>query len=842
MPGTGLADFFNPLRLYGEAGLRAVDIFFDVILPELASSLDEPNALVSREQMDAVRQRGDRFFTDPEAEFIRRQLREVPGSQPTHPFPGGGELPDVTWAFNQATGARPGATELANESEPDWRRQDGATTYILDPLSGRPIFPINANLPSLNRQPGIIFVPIGLFPILGTIRLYGGQQIVGVSAGPDGSRLVKYGDGACIQTHTPANVLDEPHLTTDDAMARATQRDARVRIGGLVTSLRERMDQMYRVESVAPVRPEDDPSPEDEPAPWWEPNEVKRRLILERSLLTGETRGWASVRIAGLAIDQMDWNHADPRFALNARPPFIDELSDLTRARGETVNTGGLRTEAIVYSSMGIELLSAGLSVVEDCAISGFRKGMGIRSRARTYSGGAQIAYYNQIRHCQVSDCFVGISLDATMSFGFVVTDQQSNEETTEGGVGEHGTRTAAGLRGAQAGANSTAIFDCTISSSLPAAQVRAGVELWSGTTWLYFCRILMAEGDCILDAGSSCAYYRCELQGPRHILTATNTIMEQANQAQGTSQLQLVRFQHARRSAFLEYFFYCRFLDSAGMDVQPVLQVMEFPERPANAQPEIRARFVERVGASQANVMPTLSSELPGPTFSPQSGWTSENLLKNAAFDGTAPPAAEARPALVRWPEAEAAGDPERWQWHIFQPAPVVQAVVAEVRNLDEPAYVGPVLELRLDIEAMMNGAPTHELVVGDRDQRLRLFQELVPHIEQRSAGPVLQEAWRRRNRIRGTRLIGAARVWANYPGAVAVDFGTGMSGSGNVAKSFNWKPNDWLRVTTWRNVLDFDYAPLVPELRGNSIHNLSDFRTQGPMAVREARAMGER
>lgn len=105
MPGTGLADFFNPLRLYGEAGLRAVDIFFDVILPELASSLDEPNALVSREQMDAVRQRGDRFFTDPEAFFIRPAVGRR--EQPTHPFPGGGSLPDITWAFNQATGARP---------------------------------------------------------------------------------------------------------------------------------------------------------------------------------------------------------------------------------------------------------------------------------------------------------------------------------------------------------------------------------------------------------------------------------------------------------------------------------------------------------------------------------------------------------------------------------------------------------------------------------------------------------------------------------------------------------------------------------------------------------------
>jgi hypothetical protein len=337
MPGMQISSYRNPLRalIGASSGIPVIDILMDVIAPEMIADGRLP-PIVSQSDYDLVVDQVQGLMEpDREAFFIRLAVGR--GEQPTHPFPGGGSLPDVTWAFNQATGGRPEEEELDNESDPAGRvvlNADGTTrpagpgegaSFVLDPLSGRPIFPINANLPSLNRQPGIIFVPIGLFPILGTIRLYGGQQIVGVSAGPDGSRLVKYGDGACIQTHTPANVLDEPHLATDDAMARATQRDARVRIGGLVTSLRERMDQMYRVESVAPVRPEDDPSPEAEAAPWWEPNEVKRRLILERSLLTGETRGWASVRIAGLAIDQMDWHHADPRFALNARPPFIDE-------------------------------------------------------------------------------------------------------------------------------------------------------------------------------------------------------------------------------------------------------------------------------------------------------------------------------------------------------------------------------------------------------------------------------------------------------------------------------------------------------------------------------------
>lgn len=105
MPGVKLSNFVNPLRfqLPNQPGIRVVDLLIDIILPELASSRPRAGTQPPLTDTEILSVPPD-VFADDEARFIRSRVRE--GLQQTWPFPDGGALPDVTWAFNQATGAR----------------------------------------------------------------------------------------------------------------------------------------------------------------------------------------------------------------------------------------------------------------------------------------------------------------------------------------------------------------------------------------------------------------------------------------------------------------------------------------------------------------------------------------------------------------------------------------------------------------------------------------------------------------------------------------------------------------------------------------------------------------
>lgn len=204
MANTFPNEFANALR--DDAGLRIVDVLRDIILPEFASAdvANRDDPLLRLEPMRTGVPLN--ALLDIEAERIRGLAND--GETPTLPQPAGGDLPDVTWAFNQATGARPSRWEVASRSDvfvadgtplaqvqdPDGRRQ----LYTLDPLTGERIYSRHEELPSLNRLPGIIVVPVGLFPILGTIRLFNGQMLMGVAPIETGSALIKIGDGPCI--------------------------------------------------------------------------------------------------------------------------------------------------------------------------------------------------------------------------------------------------------------------------------------------------------------------------------------------------------------------------------------------------------------------------------------------------------------------------------------------------------------------------------------------------------------------------------------------------------------------------------------------------------------------
>ena len=361
MPGVPTSEFSNPLRMPRSKGIRVIDVLRDIVLPELASSILAANGLVRQEYLDGVAPLGERFFTDREADFVRNQTAR--GLLPRTPFPYGGELFDVTWAFLQATGARPeqreidtalakGGGAVFDDATGTFRppRDDEMSTHVIDPLTGQPVFPINARLPSLNRQPGIILVPAGLFPICGTIILFGGQQLVGVSAhGEGGSVLRKYGDGTCIRTQAPTMLSDDRHIRGDALRPTAAEEEDNLildpgapeeewnRIIGLFDAFGT--DEAGKYRDALRVTLPDEPAqaiPRDGSA-WFEATPAVRRETMLRTLLASEFSGFASVRLRRLHIEQRNWG------PLVARPPVEDELADPLRPVGYSHRVGGPR-------------------------------------------------------------------------------------------------------------------------------------------------------------------------------------------------------------------------------------------------------------------------------------------------------------------------------------------------------------------------------------------------------------------------------------------------------------------------------------------------------------------
>ena len=103
MPGIVPAAFVNRLRALGfsppDRGIHVIDVYIDIIAPEMAARGDLPPGILPGYPAVPAE------LVDPEAEYIRSLDRDI--ETPRTPQPGGGHLLDVTWAFNQATGARP---------------------------------------------------------------------------------------------------------------------------------------------------------------------------------------------------------------------------------------------------------------------------------------------------------------------------------------------------------------------------------------------------------------------------------------------------------------------------------------------------------------------------------------------------------------------------------------------------------------------------------------------------------------------------------------------------------------------------------------------------------------
>lgn len=332
MPGIVASEFENPLRLQ-DGRVRVIDLFLDIILPELVSRQRMPTPIVRDEHLDLILEDA---FSDAEARYVTEWARRE--LLPSLALPTGGELPDVTWAFNQATGARPEQWEV-DETPPNQRDIDpvSGASLPVDPLTGQLVFPINPRLPSLNRHPGIIFVPTGWFPIVGTITLFGGQQIVGVAADEGGTVLVKYGDGACIRTQAPMDLASDRHITAARAEARLPSTD---RLTALRPSLAARWAQMLQLSTAPPEW-----LPPGNLAGGLDPSTVRLEEA-QQSLMTAEFRGFSVVRLSSLLIRQRDcWGPSSgSRPAATTASPCWPPARRWTRCHRRQPRWGGRRT------------------------------------------------------------------------------------------------------------------------------------------------------------------------------------------------------------------------------------------------------------------------------------------------------------------------------------------------------------------------------------------------------------------------------------------------------------------------------------------------------------------
>lgn len=873
MPGELLSSFRNPLRFGQPPGIRVIDVLLDIILPEwgsIANRVDRP-PIFSEEQFNAVRA-GQ--FTDPEAEFVRNQTtRDL---LPRTPFPYGGELFDVTWAFLQATGARPEQREIEaalakgggavfDNATGTFRppRADEESTHVIDPLTGQPVFPINALLPSLNRQPGIILVPAGLFPICGTIILFGGQQLVGVSAhGEGGSVLRKYGDGTCIRTQAPTMLSDDRHIRGDALRPTAAEEEDNLildpgapeeewnRIIGLFDAFGT--DEAGKYRDALRVTLPDEPAqaiPRDGSA-WFEATPAVRRETMLRTLLASEFSGFASVRLRRLHIEQRNWG------PLVARPPVEDELADPLRPVGYSHRVGGPRPMPLLHSSVGIDLVGCGLSIVEDVGIHGFRLGVGIRSVPRAIPAGSQFAYVNQVRHCFITDCHVGFLMGRRLGFGFL---EDSGLE------GENASRRGEQLVGSDAGPNSTVLFDCHVTASevfnFPGQPwPRSGIELW-GTCSVMFCSVNMPVPKpnqpglgCIVNLSQQTTIYRCRLVGgPRHILCGPVVRFEpyfhdpeDDPKTEGIdififdpTRLNLMRTSERVQGA--QYLFYNRFFERSGAITAPRIEVVEFsanlgrfstlrayqrPPTPA-AVAAIPMRLVDVSDERWERFAPQASLEVASEVRSLQTGWTSTNLLANVGF---------ARPAA----QQDNVPAP-RWVWERADPPPTLPPrLVARHVDLAEPKFTGRAIEVSFrpfaSSEIHLYFFRLRQVLVAQPGSRPPDGDAaLVPWKK------AVQEAWGARARFRGKRLVGGCWAHASVVDSVRVGFmeGDRIASQGRTI----WRTGDWVFLSAVHPVRDLDqydwsgYADSweqgwFPYL-GLSFFVQADFRAGPPLSV---------
>lgn len=762
MPGTIPAEFMNPLRAFGQGmpptGIRIIDVYLDIIAVDMAARRVPPPGI----SPDHPQVSPD--WADPEAAFIRGRAdrNEIPRT----PQPTGGELLDVTWAFNQATGARPEQWEI-DETPANQRGVEGGRSLPLDPLTDQLVFPINARLPSLNRQPGIIFVPVGWFPILGTIHLFGGQQIIGVAATPHGSVLVKYGDGACIYTQNPNNFADDRHMTANQSILRLNRagdpnQDPEVL---RVRAIMARLDQGY--DQALNTNVWDPGTPVEQRQPPWLADDAKRRETLRKVIMAPEFKGYSNVRIRSILIRQENWRSpAGNGVELQARAPVDDDLGNPFQPAAFSQHVGGLRPTAVFCTSVGIDLVSCGHTIVEDVVVTDFRMGIGIRCRPRAIPGGSQFAYLNQVRHCRVENCFVGIFLQQILASDY---------------GGENATRLAQALGFDSGGPNSSVIFRCHVRAEHQEGSPvpRAGVELGGRTCHLTFSTLEMPDNAlaCVISQYGANAIYRNRLAGGRFHMLCPPQPRWMAYTGDGEPFLHFRRLmgrnENAEQSMFL---YYNRFVGPGNTPASPRMFTIEFPtsyrqfaEEPFGGAYSREAvlgfprRLVDLWDQGQTGTGSKVSLDGTSEARSPQTEWTSTNLLNNSSF---------------------AADGMEVWRWRgINLNLPTV--------DVDALEFTGRAMEVRWD-------GPRANIPASAARVPIRLSQVLLPPRQDPQLGQYAL--------FHGNRLV--AGCWVHVDVVELVRVGFQLGGFAPISPGpANWRANKWLFVTAYIDVPGFDY-----------------------------------
>ena len=778
MPGVVPAKFLNPLRALGfgppAPGVRIIDVYLDIIAPEMAAGGISPPGIFPGHP------RVEEAWVDPEADYVRRRADNRVNNQPvplvpSTPQPGGGHLLDVTWAFNQATGARPEQWEVDDILGDGLRpppRMEGGASYPVDPLTDEVVFPINTNLPSLNRLPGIIFVPAGWFPILGTIRLFGGQQIIGVAATSEGSVLVKYGDGACIRVQSPTNYADDRHLTVE----RALRYHHDVVGVGELTELLARFEADYSAAlAAAPEVP-----------PPWLADDSKRRETLRKTLAAGRFGGFSQVHIASVLLRQENWSSPDGRVRLQAAQPVDDDLGNPFLPTAYSQHVGGLRPHAVFCTSAGIDLVGCANSMVEDVVVTGFSRGIGIRLQPRGVPGGANVAYYNQIRHCQVEGCYVGIFFQQLLAFGF---GSENNPET------------AANFAFQAGGANSSTIFHCQVRALLTPGEPipRAAIELGSRTSHLVLCTVEAPPETiaCVISQYSGQVIHHNRFSGGRFHLLLPPSVDWRAFTEDETKRL------HFRRqlgdvdvNPGTTFIHYNRFVAPDGQSTPARMYTIEFPIELRNfarhtfaetpSQRVLHAlpyRLLELSDRAQTSAAAKVSLDGNGLARGLQTEWTSTNLLSNSSFAA------------------------DRQGWEQLPPA----GVQAELVMLEEPMFTGRAMRVR-------SAGPTGVY---------RFWQPLTPPYPRadRPPPPGLMGDYAR---LRGTRLVGACWVRADQLDVVSIGFLQGAAVTPFVQARANWRQGEWLLLTAYLDVPEIDYPYLLHNDQGPSVPTLLNISFQ--------------
>lgn len=834
MPGALFSNFENPLRTrVGQApSLRVIDVFLDIIALDMIRARLPPPGVT---QSDVAAIPPPFLAPPPDAEAVTARNLSNQDFMP----PSLNGLTDVTWAFLQATGARPepweveeaiaaGQGGIFDPALGTWRPIEGEeqATAILDPITAQPVFPINPNLPSLNRRPGIIFVPVGLFPICGTIILFNGQQIVGVADTPEGSVLVKYGDGACIRTQNATNLADDRHMTWSRALnTRLDRSRERPRLDALFLRFQEKFNNTENLDA----RPSNwlrRPGDNDEQAL------ARRREAMGKQLIAGEFPGSPTVRLSRLYVEQRDWY--PPAGAPAGAMPWVaqawvdDELSDPLIPAGFTQNTD-FRDQAVNHSSVGLDLIGANLSIIEQVTVANFWRGVGARFRPRVFVRGAQAGYLNQVRHCRALNCQLGFLLQPVLGPAF----ESRNEDQ---GVPPH---TAERLSAGSTGNNSTVFFHCQVRYDVAqrpagAPWPRAGMELRGPTLSAIFCDIQQPEppaepevegvdpralerNACIINMSPSSTLYRNRLQGgSHHILFPPSQQFLPPDPARDPApdSFHLKRPSTAGegRAAFSFYNLFFSFANTA----PPGVRFVEFATRAPRlnradlartqldpAQPDARPappRFVDAWDHGQIAFGPIMDLDIASGQQSGQTPWTSTNLLHNVRF---MPGEEEDVAVPERWRQV-----PRGWRWQFTDaPEPTSMARLGGwmIKEAGERRFADRVVQVSLP------GFPLADQPQGV-SAPFRFTQTLIPSWSDHAPEAEKQAFWARYARIHGQRIVAGCWVRASHPDVVRIGFD-----SPSVEGRGIWRAGEWLFLTTFTLAPELQYPDTV--IQGHTI-----------------------